>query len=257
MVEFKSANDLRLRGGKYFMAGISIDCVIFGFHDGQLKLLLSTVANVGDWALPAGFIYKDEHIDDSAKRILKERTGLEDIFLQQFYVFGDPNRCDNNITKNAFEKLQITPPNNNWLLGRFLTVGYYALVDFAAVNPSPDYFSDQYAWHDIHQLPNMAMDHGAIVQQALLTLRIHLRYQPVGYSLLPEKFTMPELQKLYETILDQKLDRRNFQRKMIGYGILKRLKQRREGVAHKAPYLYSFDLRKYHKALKEGFQTSW
>lgn len=257
MVEFKSANDFRLRGGKYFMPGISIDCVIFGFHDSQLKLLLSTVAGVGDWALPAGFIYKEEHIEDSAKRILKERTGLEDIFLQQFYVFGDSARCDNNITKNAFEKSQITPPNNNWLLGRFLTVGYYALVDFAAVNPSPDYFSDQYAWHDIHQLPNMAMDHGTIVQQALLTLRIHLRYQPVGYSLLPEKFTMPELQKLYETILDQKLDRRNFQRKMIGYGILKRLKQRREGVAHKAPYLYSFDLRKYHKALKEGFQTSW
>ena len=89
------------------------------------------------------------------------------------------------------------------VIGPVLTVGYYALVDFAAVNPSPDYFSDQYAWHDIHQLPNMAMDHGAIVQQALLTLRIHLRYQPVGYSLLPEKFTMPELQKLYETILDQ------------------------------------------------------
>jgi hypothetical protein len=103
----------------------------------------------------------------------------------------------------------------------------------------------------------MAMDHGQIVQQALLTLRTHLRYEPVGYNLLPEKFTMPELQKLYETILGKKLDRRNFQRKMLSYDILKRLKQRREGVAHKAPYLYSFDLKKYSTALKDGFQSAW
>lgn len=101
------------------------------------------------------------------------------------------------------------------------------------------------------------MDHNEIVQHALVTLRAHLRYKPISYSLLPDKFTMPELQKLYETILGKKLDRRNFQRKMLSYKILRRLKQRREGVAHKAPYLYSFDLRKYHKALEEGFQSTW
>jgi 8-oxo-dGTP diphosphatase len=257
MIKFKSVEDFRLRGGKYFMPGISIDCVIFGFHDNQLKVLLLKIANLNGWGLPAGFVYKDEHIDDSAKRILCERTGLHDIFLQQFYVFGHPNRCDNNITKIAFENTGIQAPKDNWLLQRFLTLGYYALVDYKAVNATPDFFSEDFDWHHIHNLPKLAMDHDEIVQQALLTLRTHLRYEPVGYNLLPDKFTMPELQKLYETILDQKLDRRNFQRKMLSYGILRRLKQRREGVAHKAPYLYSFDLRKYHKALEEGFQSAW
>lgn len=257
MVSFKSVNDFRLRGGKYFMPCVSIDCVIFGFHDGQVKVLLLKIANLGGWGLPAGFIYKNEHIDDSAQRILIERTGLKDLFLQQFYVFGDPNRCDNNITKIAFENTGTKAPATNWLLQRFLTIGYYALVDFKAVNAQPDPFSEDCDWHDIDNLPPLAMDHSNIIQQALLTLRIHLRYEPVGYNLLPEKFTMPELQKLYETILSKKLDRRNFQRKMLSYGILRRLKQRRKGVAHKAPYLYSFDLRKYHVALKEGFQSAW
>lgn len=257
MPEFKSVNEFRLNGGKYFVPSVSIDCVIFGFHDNQLKVLLLKVVNYHGWGLPAGFIYKEEDIDAAAQRILQERTGLTDIFLQQFYIFGNANRCDNNITKIAFDNLQIKAKPNNWLLQRFLTVGYYALVDFKTVNASHDIFSEEFEWHDIDCLPTMAMDHGQIVQQALLTLRTHLRYEPVGYNLLPEKFTMPELQKLYETILGKKLDRRNFQRKMLSYDILKRLKQRREGVAHKAPYLYSFDLKKYSTALKDGFQSAW
>jgi 8-oxo-dGTP diphosphatase len=257
MVQFKSVQDFRLRGGKFFMPCISIDCVIFGFHDNQLKVLLLKVANLDAWGLPAGFIYKDEHIDASAKRILLERTGLNDIYLQQFFVFGDPRRSDNNITKIAFENTNTKAPADNWLLQRFLTIGFYALVNFKAVHATHDFFSEDCEWHDIHNLPILAMDHGEIIAQALVTLRKQLRYEPLGYNLLPEKFTMPELQKLYETILFQKLDRRNFQRKMISYGILRRLKQRREGVAHKAPYLYSFNLRRYRKALQEGFQSAW
>ena len=257
MVSFKTVNDFRLRGGKYFMPCISIDCVILGFHGGQLKVLLLKIANLGGWGLPAGFIYKEEHIDDSAHRILSERTGLQNLFLQQFYVFGDPKRCDNNITKIVFENTGTKAPANNWLLHRFLTIGYYALVDFKAVNATHDLFSEDCEWHDIDNLPVLAMDHGNIIQQALLTVRTHLRYEPIGYNLLPEKFTMPELQKLYETILGRKLDRRNFQRKMLSYGILRRLKQRRLGVAHKAPYLYCFDLRKYGTALEEGIQSAW
>ena len=239
------------------MPCVSIDCVIFGFHDSQLKVLLLKIANLNGWGLPAGFIYKDEDIGDAAKRILCERTGLQDIFLQQFYVFGNANRCDNNITKIAFENEGIKAPEDNWLLQRFLTIGYYALVDYKAVVATTDFFSEEFEWHHVNDLPTLAMDHNEIVNKALVTLRTHLRYQPVGYNLLQDKFTMPELQKLYETILDQKLDRRNFQRKMLSYGILRRLKHRRHGVAHKAPYLYSFDLRKYHRALKEGFQSSW
>jgi hypothetical protein len=213
MVEFKSANDFRLRGGKYFMPCISIDCVIFGFHNNQLKVLLLKLANYGGYGLVAGFIYKEEHIDESAKRILHERTGLDNIFLQQFYIFGDPHRCDENITKTVFEKENIDAPKDNWLLQRFLTIGYYALVDFEKVNAKADYFSEDCQWYDIDNLPPLAMDHKDIVQKALFALRTHLRYEPVGYNLLPAKFTMPELQSLYETILDEKLDRRNFQRK--------------------------------------------
>lgn len=257
MEHFKSANDFRLRGAKFFMPATSIDCVIFGFHDGQLKLLLLKIANFDRWVLPAGFIYKNEHIDDAAKRIMQERTGLNDLYLQQFYIFGDPHRCDDNITQTVFEKQGIQIPESNWLLKRFLTIGYYALVDFVAVNAKPDHFSEDCTWHDIHDIPALGMDHNNIVDKALMTLRTHLRYEPVGYNLMPVKFTMPELQKLYETILDEKLDRRNFQRKMLSYKILRRLKERRQGVAHKAPYLYSFDLRRYHKALKEGFQQLW
>ncbi len=257
MIQFKSAHDFRLHGGKYCMPCVSIDCVIFGFHDNQLKVLLLKIEHLEGWALPGGFIYKDEHIDDSARRILHERTGLQDIFLQQFYVFGDAKRSDENITKLVFEKTEFKAPENNWLLQRFLTIGYYALVNFNAVHAAPDYFSEACEWHDINNLPSLAMDHGGIIQEALRTLRTHLHYEPVGYNLLPEKFTMPELQHLYETILDEKLDRRNFQRKMFSYHILKRLKDRRKGVAHKAPFLYSFDLRKYHKALQEGLQTAW
>src|SRR5689334_10567556 len=132
MVQFKSVNDFRLNGAKYFMPCISIDCVIFGFHDNQLKVLLLKIANLDEWGLPAGFIYKEEHIDEAAKRIVCERTGLQDLFLQQFYLFGDPHRCDTNITKSAFEKDRIQAPKDNWLLQRFLTIGYYALVDFEA-----------------------------------------------------------------------------------------------------------------------------
>ena len=258
MASFKSVTDFRLRGGKYFLPCVSIDCVIFGFHDGQLKVLLLRLAEyMGGWALPAGFIYKEEDIEEAAKRVLQERTGLTDIFLQQFYLFGKADRCENNITKAAFETQGIKAPKNNWLLQRFLTAGYYALVDFVAVNATADYFSKAVEWHDIHSLPKLVMDHEEIIQTALLMLRTHLRYEPVGYNLLPEKFTMPELQKLYETILDKKLDRRNFQRKVLSYGILRKLKEQRKGVAHKAPYLYSFNLRKYHKALKDGLQDTW
>src|SRR5690349_13978066 len=174
MINFKSVTDFRLHGEKYFIPCVSIDCVIFGFYRNQLKVLLLKIANLNGWGLPAGFIYKEEHIDDAAKRILYERTGLQDIFLQQFYMFGHPNRCKDNITKIAFKNSGIQAPEDNWLLQRFLTIGYYALVDFKAVNASPDFFSEDFDWHDIHNLPQLAMDHNEIVEQALITLRIHL-----------------------------------------------------------------------------------
>jgi len=131
-------------------------------------------------------------------------------------------------------------------------VGYSALVDFTKVHPVAGFLSASCAWYNIHHIPEMILDHQLILDKALENLRLQLNYHPVGYNLLPEKFTMPELQKLYETILDRKLDRRNFQRKIMGTGVLKKLNETKKGVAHKAPFLYKFDLRKYQKALKGG-----
>jgi 8-oxo-dGTP diphosphatase len=245
------------RGGTLFHPCLSIDCVVFGFHEEQIKVLLLKMRGSGDWALPGGFIYKEEHVDAAATRILKQRTGLDDVFLRQFQVFGDPARSQPDRSRRFLKVAGVSAGRSHWLLQRFVTVGYYALVEFSVVNPTADSMSEACGWHDLGQLPALIMDHAQILDKALEALRLQLNHQPVGHKLLPVKFSMPELQKLYETILDRKLDRRNFQRRMLGYGILRRLSERRKGGAHKAPYLYSFDLRKYHQALKEGLQGGW
>lgn len=239
------------------MPSLSLDCVIFGFHENQLKVLLLKMKNAKQWSLPGGFVFKNEDVDEAAKRVLKERTGLSKIFLQQFNVFGDPKRSDPNFHRRVLKKDGIELSDDHWLFRRFVTIGYYALVEYSYVNPKPDTFSEFCTWRDIDDLPDLMMDHRQIVDKALQTLRHHLNYHPVGYNLLPEKFTMPQLQRLYETILDKNLDRRNFQRKILSYGILRRLEEVKTGVAHKAPYLYSFDLKKYQRALEEGLQGGW
>lgn len=238
-------------GHKRFLRNISVDCIIFGFHDNELKVLLLEARYADAWALPGGFILKEEHMDDAAKRILKLRTGLDDIFLQQFHVFSEPERSTKKMNKQ-FLKNSGVDLEESWMFERFITVAYSALVDFSKTVPVADNFSNDCRWFAIHELPEMILDHRNILNKALENLRMQLNYHPVGYNLLAEKFTMPELQKLYETILDRKLDRRNFQRKITGTGILKRLNETKKGVAHKAPYYYKFDLRKYQKALKGG-----
>jgi len=257
MKQKRTIQEVILEGGKFFMPSVSLDCVIFGFHENQLKVLLLKMKSADQWALPGGFIYKDEDIEVAAIRVLRERTGLHDIFLQQFRVFGQPKRAEKKFHLNMLKRDGITIDKDNWIIQRFITVGYYALVDFAGVIPEPDLSSVACEWHDLHGIKELFMDHKNILDKALETLRLQLNHQPIGYNLLPQKFTMPELQKLYETILDKKLDRRNFQRRMTGFGFVKRLKETRKGGAHKAPYLYSFDLRRYKKALQEGLQGGW
>jgi 8-oxo-dGTP diphosphatase len=249
--------ELMEKGGQLFLPSVSVDCIIFGFHDNQLKVLLVKSRSAHRWALPGGFILKDEHTDDAANRILKERTGLGQLFLQQFYVFGEPDRSDKKLHMATLAREGMPAGEDHWILQRFITLGYYALVEFSHVTPQPDAFSEECGWWDLDKVPALIMDHNRILEKALEAVRLHLLYHPIGYSLLPEKFTMPELQRLYETILGKKLDRRNFQRRMLGYQILRRLEKPKQGVAHKAPYLYSFDLRKYHKALKEGLKGGW
>ncbi|MEO5684372.1 MAG: NUDIX domain-containing protein [Chitinophagaceae bacterium] len=244
-------------GGKLFLPSLSIDCAIFGFHSGQLKVLLLKMKHVKKWSLPGGFVFREEDTDDAAARVLQERTGIDKLFLQQFRVFGNPGRSDASVHRQSMKKDGFPANDKHWILQRFVTIGYYALVEFSHVNPLPDDLSEACQWWGLAEMPDLMMDHRHILDAALDALRLHLNYHPVGYNLLPDIFTMPQLQKLYETILGKKLDRRNFQRKMLGYQILKRLKEPKPGVAHKSPYQYSFDLQKYHKALKEGLKGGW
>ncbi|MCY1723044.1 NUDIX domain-containing protein [Prolixibacteraceae bacterium Z1-6] len=241
---------------KEFLDHISLDCVIFGFHDNELKVLTLQLKRTLENALPGGFLKKEETLEEAAKRVLKERTGLDQIFLKQFKVFSDPLRSKNNPQKPDYIDDDL-PYDLDFFAKRFITIGYYALVDFTKVNATPDVFSQKCEWKNITESSNYILDHYEIIRDALEVLRLQLRHQPIGYNLLPDKFTMPELQKLYETILGRELDRRNFQRKILSYKILNKLGERKKGGAHKSPFLYEFNLEKYQKALNEGLSGTW
>ncbi|GAA4424308.1 NUDIX domain-containing protein [Pontibacter saemangeumensis] len=226
--------------GAGYLPGLAIDLVILGFHHSQLKVLLLEYENTGLFALPAGFIQKKEDLNAAAHRALTERTGLQGIFLEQFYVFGDRSRHDPSPLKAILKGKGISPSKRHWLLGRFVSVGFYALVDFTKAVPNPDALSDRCEWHDLANLPPLMLDHETMVQKALDTLRAAMDRKPIGFNLLPETFTMGELQTLHETILNQKLNRSSFQRRMLSLNILERVDKKWTGRAHKAPYLYRF-----------------
>lgn len=226
--------------GAGFLPGLAVDLVIFGFHQDQLKILLLEYRNTDLLALPGGFIRESEPVNDAARRVLMERTGLMDIYLDQFYIFGDCNRHDPTPLRAIMEAKGVPVSEDHWLLRRFVTVGYYALVDFTKAVPIPDSLADDCRWYELTRLPPLMLDHRAIVQKALETLRTDLDRKLIGFSLLAESFTMAELQRLYETILGQPLHRSSFQRKMLSLGILERLEKQFNGGAHKAPYLYRF-----------------
>lgn len=237
-----------------FLPSVSIDCVIFGFHDEQLKVLLINFKHTDIWALPGGYIRLEEDMDEAASRILRERTSVENIFLEQFYAFGRRERVCGALQQRIFDALGIPLSPDAWISRRFVSVGYYALVDFSKVIPNPDAHLELCTWFGFDELPSLAFDHSQIVQKALATLQSRLDHHIVGLNLLPDTFTMAELQSLYETILSKKLLRTNFQRKMLGLEILERVEKRFSGRAHKAPYLYRFDLSKAEAYFQgEGF----
>lgn len=237
-----------LDDGLKFLPGVSIDCVIFGFHDRQLKVLLIRFRNTNLWALPGGYIHTEEDMDEAASRILEERTAVKNIYLEQFYTFGQRERVDINVQRKIVEAVGRRLLPTHWTTKRFVSVGYYALVDFMEVMPTPDITSDECAWHGLDDMPDLVFDHSFIVQKALEMLPLRLGSNLVSSNLLPETFTMQELQSLYETIMGKKMLRANFQRKMLNLGVLKRVEKKFSGRAHKAPYLYRFDLKKGGKA---------
>jgi 8-oxo-dGTP diphosphatase len=231
-----------------YLSELTLDCVILGFHKDQLKVLLLRWKGTQEWSLPGGTIQRTESIDAAASRILQERTGLNDLFLQQFHLFGEVERYKREEVK---EKLKHLVDPQKWF-ERAVSIGYYALVDYSRVTPSPDAFTDECRWWDLTEVPPLLFDHNHIIRLALQALRMQLSWQPIGYNLLPEEFTLPELQRLYETILGRSLDPRNFQRKILSLGIVERLATRRTGGAHKAPYLYRFNKEHYEAMLTEG-----
>ncbi|WP_258098480.1 NUDIX hydrolase [Marinoscillum pacificum] len=238
--------------------GLSVDCVIFGFHENELKVLMLKMKQMDKWALPGGFVNIKEDVDKEAINILQRRTGLKDIFLHQFHLFGNVSRNNQAYVDKLVKKGVIEPDMKEWFQQRFITVGYYALVEFANVQePTPDNISDKCEWLPLTELPDLILDHSEIIHKAHQTLKTQLIYQPIGINLLPEKFTMPELQALYETLLEKELDRRNFRRKMLAYDILIQTDERRKGGAHKAPILYKFDKDKYHQAIEKGLKSGW
>ncbi|TWR25878.1 NUDIX hydrolase [Mucilaginibacter pallidiroseus] len=214
-----------------FDSVFSTDCVIFGFEAGELKILLieRNEEPFKDWlALPGYIVEQDESIDDAAERILYELTGLRDLHMQQFHTFGEVNRHPQ---------------------GRVITVAYYALIRINGqkeVRPVTQYAKKAF-WHPVNELPKLAFDHSEIFQTGFNKIRRRLNYQPIAFELLPEKFTLTQLQSLYEAILNKKLDKRNFRKKMLSYGFLKELDEKQKGVSYRAAKLYKFDRRKYTK----------
>ncbi len=226
---------------KVLLRHIAYDSVIFGFSGDKLKILIMKYHNTGLFALPGGFVRMDENLNDAVRRGLKERTGLDNIYLEQFYTFGDVARYKPEIMKTIMTANNQPQEELSWLLDRFISVAYYALINYNDVVPKPDALSDSCDWYSMDELPNLMLDHAEIVAKALQTLRDNLERKLVGMNLLPTLFTMNELQKVYEAILGEKLHRGTFQRKILNLGILQRHEKQYSGAAHKAPFLYSFD----------------
>ena len=231
-----------------YVPHISVDTVIFGFNGDQLKVLLLKIKFNHQYFLPGGYMKKEENLESAAIRILRERTQLDKIFLQEFAVFSELNRSE-----EAFKDF----PDDLWHKKRFISVGYYALVNHKDVSPIGDELSESCDWIILDELEsqNITMDHKQIIEKALNTLREQISYKPIGLNLLPEKFTLSELQKLYEAILGRTLNRGNFYRKIKNIGILKKLDEKRKGGAHKAPDLYTFDQENYFKILENGINN--
>ncbi|KAA6325972.1 hypothetical protein EZS27_024868 [termite gut metagenome] len=236
------------------LPGVSVDSVIFGFHEGCLYVLLNRFENHAQWMLPGGFVRHDENVDDAAYRVLKLRTGLNNVYLQQFYLFGDKDRTNIKENEKFLQENNInltdSEQNPHWLLKRHVSVGYYAFVEYAKVNINSKL--DEVKWFMINQIPPLYSDHNAIINKAISTIRIYRGYIPFCYELLPKRFTMSELRGLYEAILGKNLDRRNFQRKILSLGILEELEEKTKRFGVKITTLFSFDKKKLNVALKYG-----
>ncbi len=214
---------------------LTVDCVVFGLDDEDLKVLLiqrDLDPFKGRWALPGGFVHPEESLEEAARRELQEETGLERVFLEQLYTFGDVDRDPR---------------------GRVVSVAYYALVKLGDHRVRAATDAREASWFPVWDTPSLAFDHDRILQTALARLKGKVRYQPLGFELLPPKFTLTQLQRVYEKILERPLDKRNFRKKLLAMELLVELDEVEQDVAHRAARLYRFDRKKYQQLEKEGF----
>jgi 8-oxo-dGTP diphosphatase len=213
---------------------LTVDCVVFGIDDEDLKVLLvqrDVEPFMGRWALPGGFVHEEEGLEEAARRELQEETGLDRIFLEQLFTFGDVGRDPR---------------------GRVVSVAYYALVKLGDHKVRAATDAREASWFPVWDTPSLAFDHERILQTALVRLKGKVRYQPLGFELLPAKFTLTQLQRVYEKILERPLDKRNFRKKLLAMELLVELDEVEQDVAHRAARLYRFDRKKYQQLEKEG-----
>lgn len=222
---------------KYPHPSVTTDCVIFGFDGSKLNVLLierGIEPYKGRWAFPGGFLNMDESAEEGALRELQEETGLTGAYIEQFHTFTDPKRDPRE---------------------RVITIAYYALVRIQDVKGGDDAAKAQ--WFALDEVPQLAFDHDVILRKALARLRERIHFQPIGFELLPEKFTMKELQSLYEAILEVKFDRRNFSKKMLHFELLNQLEETVWPTAKREANLFSFNKENYEEFKKKGFQLEF
>lgn len=237
------------------MPNITVDCVILGFQGKSMMVLLHKEVNADKWMLPWSFVKNNESVGQTALNILKEKTGLKDAYTKQYHLFGEINE---DISQDSSAMIKINSKEaqeNRWIHQRCLSLAYYILVKYDEVVINIERATNT-AWFAIQNLPAIYEDHKKQINAAVNIIKQQMGFIPIGFELLPRKFTMPELRSIYETILDRELDRRNFQRKMLSAGIVIPLKETRKSGPHKAPNLYMFDQEKHEKAREFGLQLT-
>jgi 8-oxo-dGTP diphosphatase len=215
-------------------AAVTVDCVVFGLDASDLKVMLiqrNLPPFCGTWALPGGFVRLEETLEEAARRELQEETGLEKVFLEQLYAFSAVDRDPRE---------------------RVITIAWYALVRLSDHRVLAATDARNAAWFGLHDIPQLAFDHDEILQAAYTRLHNKVRYEPIGFELLPIKFTLTQLQTLYEIILDRPLDKRNFRKKILSFDFLQELDEVETDVAHRAARLYRFNRKRYREMLKRG-----
>lgn len=221
---------------EYARAALTVDCVVFGLDETDLKVLLiqrKLPPFQHAWALPGGFVRVDETLDEAARRELEEEAGVRDVYLEQLYTFGALDRDPRE---------------------RTVTVAYYALAKLSDHNIRAATDAMGVGWFALDDLPKLAFDHATIVTTAQERLRGKVRYAPIGFELLPPRFSLTQLQRLYEIVLGTELDKRNFRKKILSMDLLVETDEVEQGVRHRAARLYRFDRRKYDRLTKQGFE---